>query len=237
MAKYKGIKGYKVQSRASDPTVNEGQIWYNTTSSTLKYDAVGAGAWSSGGSTNTTRADLVGVGISTAALGLGGNPSTYAKIVESYNGTAWTELSPDMNDNHWRATASGTQTSAIIMSGDPAPNLNCEIWNGSTWTETGNVTTARSDAYSSIAGTVSATLVATGNNPSTLNVELFNGTAWTEGTNVNEGKRGGGGAGTQTDCLIWSGYPSAYTLITSMLTKTLMIICTLIIKTSITLEE
>ena len=53
MAEYKGIKGFKVQSLASDPTVNEGQIWYNTASYALKYDAVGAGSWSSAPVVNT----------------------------------------------------------------------------------------------------------------------------------------------------------------------------------------
>ena len=39
MATYKGIKGVKVQSKASDPTASEaiGTVWYNTTSNALKY--------------------------------------------------------------------------------------------------------------------------------------------------------------------------------------------------------
>ena len=38
MADYKGIKGFKVQSLASDPSSPlTGQIWYNTTSGVLKY--------------------------------------------------------------------------------------------------------------------------------------------------------------------------------------------------------
>ena len=37
MATYKGIKGVKVQSLASDPTLVEGQVWYNTTTYALKF--------------------------------------------------------------------------------------------------------------------------------------------------------------------------------------------------------
>ena len=38
MATYKGIKGYKVQSLASDPgSPLTGQLWYNTTTSVLKF--------------------------------------------------------------------------------------------------------------------------------------------------------------------------------------------------------
>ena len=36
MAIYIGIKGVKVQSLAADTTV-EGQVWYNSTSATLKF--------------------------------------------------------------------------------------------------------------------------------------------------------------------------------------------------------
>ena len=37
MADYKGIKGFKVQSLASDPSAPVGQVWYNSTSATLKF--------------------------------------------------------------------------------------------------------------------------------------------------------------------------------------------------------
>ena len=38
MADYKGIKGFKVQSLASDPSNPiEGQVWYNTTTALLKF--------------------------------------------------------------------------------------------------------------------------------------------------------------------------------------------------------
>jgi len=37
MATYLSIKGVKVQSLASDPTLIEGIVWYNTASYTLKF--------------------------------------------------------------------------------------------------------------------------------------------------------------------------------------------------------
>jgi len=219
MATYSTIKGFNVQVLSADPPApGVGQVWYNTTTGTMKgYGQIGTGAWASGGAVNTQRSQAQGVGTTTAGLILGGDPpASVGTLVESYNGTSWTTSPVAMNTGHSAAMSSGTQTSAIVVSGfssDPTRTVNCEIWNGSTWTETGNVTTARSNAYPSIAGTVTATLVAAGNSsPSVLstNVELFNGTAWTETTDVNEGKKSGAGAGTQTDCLIWSGYPPAY---------------------------
>ena len=37
MAEYKEIKGFKVQSLASDPSGPVGQVWYNTTTNLLKF--------------------------------------------------------------------------------------------------------------------------------------------------------------------------------------------------------
>ena len=37
MATYLSIKGVKVQSLASDPTLIEGIVWYNTASGALKF--------------------------------------------------------------------------------------------------------------------------------------------------------------------------------------------------------
>ena len=54
MTTYKGIRGFTIQSLASDPSnLTTGQIWYNTTSTVIKgYASIGA-AWSSGGDLNT----------------------------------------------------------------------------------------------------------------------------------------------------------------------------------------
>ena len=51
MANYYDIKGQKVQNLATDPSPGtEGQLWYNTTSNTAKFNSVtSADAWSTGG--------------------------------------------------------------------------------------------------------------------------------------------------------------------------------------------
>src|SRR6056300_1267904 len=56
---------------ASDPpSPTEGDIWYNTTSNTVKgyVLATTAAAWATGGNTSTTRYGRGGFGIQTAAL-------------------------------------------------------------------------------------------------------------------------------------------------------------------------
>ena len=49
MATYREVKGYSVKSVSSDPSnVKEGQIWYNSTTQTIKV-APKIAAWASGG--------------------------------------------------------------------------------------------------------------------------------------------------------------------------------------------
>ena len=52
--------------------LNEGQIWFNTDGQALKYTALGAGAWASGGDLNTGRNSAAAAGTTTAALNFGG---------------------------------------------------------------------------------------------------------------------------------------------------------------------
>jgi hypothetical protein len=48
MADYKGIQGFAIQNLTSDPTADEGQVWYNSTTNIFKETAAtAAGAWAS----------------------------------------------------------------------------------------------------------------------------------------------------------------------------------------------
>jgi hypothetical protein len=77
MADYKNIKGFNIQYLDSDPpNPIEGQMWFNSTTQTLKGAEVGglpAGTWASGGNLNTARRSLAGAGTQTATLAFGGN--------------------------------------------------------------------------------------------------------------------------------------------------------------------
>jgi hypothetical protein len=74
MAEYINIRGQSIEVVASDPAnPTIGQIWYNSTSNTLKGGGVTtAGAWATGNNMNTARTYLAGAGTQTAALGFGG---------------------------------------------------------------------------------------------------------------------------------------------------------------------
>ena len=200
---------------ASDPvSPTEGQVWYNTTSKTLKgYQNVVTNAWASGGNMTTPFQDGGGFGIQTAAIGAGGYTIPYTNNSQSYNGTAWTNTP---NINTARTTrGSGTQTAGLIFGGNAPPadakQTATELWNGSTWTSnpTG-LNTARGGVFSY--GTQTASLAAGGNgSPAGLAAatESWNGSSWTTvpGT-LNTARGSGGSAGTQTAGLAFGGDPS-----------------------------
>jgi hypothetical protein len=56
MAEYINIKGQNIEVVASDPAnPTLGQIWYNSTSNTLKGEGYAAGSWATGNNMNTAR--------------------------------------------------------------------------------------------------------------------------------------------------------------------------------------
>ena len=78
---------------------------------------------------------------------------------------------------------------AIAASGTTPPaTANCEIWDGSSWTEVANVNSARVESGSSGATSTSALLfAASGGNDKT---EFWNGSSWTEVGDLANGGQG-----------------------------------------------
>ena len=106
MTTYKDIHGTKVEVRDDDPAnpVN-GQVWYN--SGTLKgFKSNPAGSWATAANLNTTRYDgaVSMAGSKSSALFAGGYVSALVANVETWNGTAWTEVN---NLNSARGEATG----------------------------------------------------------------------------------------------------------------------------------
>ena len=88
------------------------------------------------GAAGTTTATIVEGGYTPA--GSNGQQS------HTYNGSAWTEA-PDMNNTHTEHGfgQKGTTTSALSFGGEPN-SANVESFNGTSWTEQGNLSTGRS---------------------------------------------------------------------------------------------
>ena len=195
MATYSTEKGFTIQTIAGDPSpLLEGQVWYNTTSNTLKcYKAIlGTGTWASGGSLNTARQEPGGSGTQTATLAFFGSapgffPSGATKAVESYDGTSWTNTTYGNSERYGGGSIGQTSTDCAYAGGygAPPPPLGktfTEIWNGSTWTESGDLQTGR-QSFQGGAGTTAAGLVA-GSGPADGATETFDGTSWTEVNNL-----------------------------------------------------
>ena len=203
MATYKGIQGYTVQNLSSDPTASEveGQLWYNSASNVWKVSVGGAAAWATGGNMTTGRNRCGGTGPGTSAIAVGGYPPGGAPTVsltETYNGTAWTEVTnipiapgwPGIQDPGF----AGTSTAALFISGDqgPSPTNTSLTYNGSSWSAAGsrnNVSPTISLLRVGGAGTETDCLTTCGETiPNTPGgpggnrdvTESYNGTAWTE---------------------------------------------------------
>ena len=211
MADYKGIKGFKVQSHASDPTANTGQIWYNSTSYTLKYDAIGAGAWSSGNALNTAREQPGGAGVSSSsAICMGGlkPPSSsprYQDATEIYDGTSWAE-DADLVTGRSIVQGAGTTTAALAFGGydTPLPSYNTlsETFDGTSWTAGNPLTTGRVSAAGY--GTTTAANAVAGE-LYTDNYEQYDGTSWSEDADLNQFRQYLRGCGTTTAGLVFGG--------------------------------
>ena len=93
MADYPTIRGLRVKYLSADPsTATEGEVWYNSTSGTLKTSLL-MGAWSSGGTLPTAMIAAATLGTQTAALTTSGYgyPSSPDGIPQTfiYNGASW----------------------------------------------------------------------------------------------------------------------------------------------------
>ena len=149
MAEYINIKGQSIEVVASDPAnPTIGQIWYNSTSNTLKGGGVTtAGAWATGNNMNTARQDSKGAGTQTAALSFGGSlpPGAATGATEEYDGTNWTTSPPGLNTTRYGLAGAGIQTAAVAFGGEvPTETGATEEYNGATWTSSpASLATAR----------------------------------------------------------------------------------------------
>ena len=215
MAAYKEIKGINIQKLSADPPAPiEGQVWYNTTSGTLKGLKNNPGSWSTGGNLNTARRLLAGAGTQTAALAFGGKTPALDELAltESYNGSAWTELN-DLNTARTVLGGAGTSTAALAFGGenggpgDPNGGMTAatESWDGTSWTEVNDLNAVKQDLGG--AGTQTSAL-AFGGNVNGVGIvgttETWNGTNWTEVNDLNTARQevaGGGADNTSALCL------------------------------------
>ena len=204
MATYKEIQGLGVTQSSTAPTVL-GELFYNTSLGRFQANKTGfPGSWASGGSLNTARNQVCqgADGIQTAAILAGGNTTT--ADVETYNGSAWTEVN-NLNTGRNSTGLAGTTAAAVDFGGQTPGTANMgntETWDGSSWTEVNDLNTARMRIGR--AGTSTAGLGYGGGPPYKDETETWNGTTWTEVNDLNTAKVVFG-TGTQTAALAAGG--------------------------------
>jgi len=226
MATYEEIYGKRVEVLDADPTLTsayEGQVWYNTTTGTLK-SVVSSASFASGTSLSTGRSDIMGnVGTQTASLiGGGGAPPSGSGVTttEEYNGLGWASGGA-RSTSFFRVTNFGTQTAAIGFGGySPSPSptaparysISTEEYDGSSWTGGGSFPNGIQTAGGT--GTLTAGLQASGifgpytTAPSAgwkTECNEYDGSSWTNGGVMPAGRDISTDIGTQTAALMTCG--------------------------------
>ena len=210
MSDFRTLKGLYIKHVSSDPAnLVAGDIWYNTTTQTLK-TAPQLGTWAAGGNLNTARYTLAGTGTQTAALAVGGRDSPIMDHVEEYDGSSWTEVA-DYPGALSDMDACGPQTAALVGCGQnpgspPGPQVSFE-YNGSSFANPAPY--GRAAVYSRFLGTQTAALLTGGQdfpNPVHLaDSEEYDGSSWTAGGSMGTVRGLHIAAGTQTAGLVAGG--------------------------------
>ena len=213
MASYEEIHGKRVETFSSDPTLDssyEGQVWFNSTSGTLK-TVVASAAWVSATPLSTSRQELNGAGTADSALAMGGYTTTTIANTEEFNGSGWSNAE-DMPAVKHGAASGGLQTAAFIAGGypDPAGNTATYEYDGTNWGSGGALSQARRGFTGS--GTLTAGLAMGGfsdpvsSGAPLTNVEEYDGSSWTNGGALPAGNANLGAAGTQAATVAFGGY-------------------------------
>ena len=133
MSTFKEIRGTLIKSLSSDPSnPGEGEMWYNSTSQTLKGYVLAPASTSSSGAVNTGRTQLGSTGTLTAGIMFGGDTPSLTGVTEEFDGSTFSNggtCPATKSDMH----SSGTQTAALWGGGSPSSSGSFE-YNGSSWT-------------------------------------------------------------------------------------------------------
>ena len=113
-----------------------------------------------------------------------------------------------MNSGRGLVRGDGVLTAGIAVAGSAgdAKGEDCELYDGTNWTEVNDLNTPRTGA--AVFGTTTAAYAASGDNAgaaTNFNNEEWNGTSWSEEANVNTARIKHGGVGIATLGLIFGG--------------------------------
>jgi len=163
-------------------------------------------SWTEVGDMNVSASYWAGMGTSTAALAVGGSPPATAGPTEQWNGASWTaknalSRAPSSPQGATYGMGNGTTTSALFYGGDEgsASKALTEEFDGTNWTEVGDLNTGR--GYAAGFGTNAEQAICAGGlaypTGNLVITEKWNGTSWTEVGDLNTGRLLYNGSSTQ----------------------------------------
>jgi hypothetical protein len=170
-------------------------------------------SWTEGGDIPAVREAGSGAGTTSASLYIGGTPPSPpgVDIVLINDGTSWAVSPATLNTSRYQAAAVGITTAAMYIGGTPAIE-ECESFNGSTWTEVGDIPDPGTAGAAS-SGTQALALLSGGGpfpSPSPTpgtHVYSWDGTSWTTTTSLTTGRinLGGTPSGTSSVAMVYGG--------------------------------
>ena len=176
-------------------------------------------SWATSPASLATARYAPGCGTNTAAVAIGGKTTANVALTEEYHVTAMTVTQGawasggNLNTARFNGDSGNTPaTTGIYFGGGAPPKGETEEYNGTAWTESGELGTARTVIHGF--GTQTTAVGAAGYVDGTgdvANVEEYNGSSWTEVTNTPAARRGGGSFGTLTAGVIVGGVPNLNT--------------------------
>ena len=195
MATFKEIRGQLIRKYTTNPANPlEGQMWYNSTTGTLKGVVMSTAAWVSGGGLNNpTRGSNSSFGSTPAGVMVGGTTPTgpITANTELYDGTTWTANPNACPVSIGYGTGGGPQTAGIICSGETPPGSGTSTlkFNGSAWVSAPARATGTQNAIG--IGTQDSFIQVGGSFPPSWTVlsvvETFNDVAWSTEPNSYPG--------------------------------------------------
>ena len=215
MVSYKDISGLRIKKVSSDPSnLNEGEMWYNTTSNTFKVAGTLAASWSSGGTVPQAVQGGGSGGTKTAAWLAGGlqYPGDTKNKSWTYNGTSWT-AAPTIPNNYFIGGSTGPDAAGLLFDGigSYGPGTATYEWDGSSWTTGGAIPAIGpgGNSYATGTGTQTAAFAIGGiGDPPPARVTRvldYNGTAWSAGNDTPLTTAGTAGDGPNSATWIGGG--------------------------------
>jgi hypothetical protein len=161
-------------------------------------------SWTDGGGFPKSMQANAGTGSQTAALNFAG-ASPYSPITATYNGTAWTVESNNLNLSREYAGGFGPQTAALCAGGYASGRkTESESWDGSSWTEGADLNTGRYSAGYAGDSQDSGMCFGSGE-PIAAITEVWDGSSWTEVGDLSTARVGGDGFGTTSNAVVTGG--------------------------------